>query len=144
MMKRIFILAGWLLFFTSMLNGQNKNERTLTLAIEQFRKAMIDADIPSLEKLVSDNVSYGHSSGAVDDKKEFLEKLRSGRSDFVTLELTDQTIRISGRAGIVRHKLHAKTNDSGKAGVVNLLVLLVWQREGGGWKLLARQAVKVS
>jgi ketosteroid isomerase-like protein len=42
----------------------------------------------------------------------------------------------------VRHKLHAKTNDGGKAGEVRLFVLLVFQKENKQWKLLARQAVR--
>ncbi|MEK7226911.1 MAG: nuclear transport factor 2 family protein, partial [Bacteroidota bacterium] len=34
------------------------------------------------------------------------------------------------------------TNDGGKPGEVHLLVMLVWQKQGGKWILLARQAVK--
>jgi hypothetical protein len=38
----------------------------------------------------------------------------------------------------------AKTNDAGKApGEVNIKVLLIWQKQKGSWKLLARQAVRV-
>ncbi|MEQ1678647.1 MAG: hypothetical protein ABL876_18265 [Chitinophagaceae bacterium] len=44
---------------------------------------------------------------------------------------------------MVRHILNAKTNDGGKPGEVHLRVLLVWQKTGGKWVLLARQAVKM-
>jgi hypothetical protein len=44
---------------------------------------------------------------------------------------------------IVRHKLNATTNDSGKPGEVHLLVLLIFQKDHKEWKLLARQAVKI-
>ena len=45
---------------------------------------------------------------------------------------------------VVRHILKAKTNDGGKPADVHLRVLLIWQKQGGHWKLLARQAVKMT
>jgi len=61
----------------------------------------------------------------------------------VTIDLSEQTISISDKVAIVRHTLNAKTNDGGKPGEVHLKVLLIWQKEKSGWKLLARQAIKV-
>ena len=140
-MKKIVLAALCsLLLMTAM--AQSKHEAKVAAAVEQLRKAMIDADKAELESLVSEQLSYGHSSGHIDQKTSFVEKIVTGKSDFVTIELTDQTISISGKTAIVRHKLNATTNDSGKPGEVHLLILLVWQKEGGRWKLLARQAVK--
>jgi ketosteroid isomerase-like protein len=104
---------------------------------------MVDADSVMLDKLTSPQLSYGHSGGAIDDKTVFVQKIVSGKSDFVTMEFPGQTISISKNIAIVRHKLNAVTNDSGKPGEVHLNVLLVWQKLHGQWKLLARQAVKV-
>jgi ketosteroid isomerase-like protein len=105
---------------------------------------MTDADKTALENLADDQLSYGHSSGHIDDKKAFVDKIVSGKSDFVSIDLAEQTITISGKVAIVRHILNAKTNDGGKPGEVHLKVMLVWQKQGGQWKLLARQAVKIS
>jgi len=69
--------------------------------------------------------------------------LVSGASDFVTIDLTEQTIKITGNAAVVRHVLNATTNDGGKPGVVKIAVLLVWIKQNKEWKLLARQAVKI-
>ncbi|HEU5167922.1 MAG TPA: hypothetical protein VFU29_20400 [Chitinophagaceae bacterium] len=44
----------------------------------------------------------------------------------------------------VRHILKTKTNDGVKPGEVNLRILLIWQKQRGGWKLPARQAVKIA
>ena len=40
--------------------------------------------------------------------------------------------------------LNAKTNDGGKPAEVHLKVLLIWQKGKSGWKLLARQAIKIT
>lgn len=126
-----------------LLQAQSKKEKAVAAAVEQLRKAMIDGNRDELEKIADDKLSYGHSGGHVEGKKEFVEKIASGKSDFVTIELSEQTISVSGKTAIVRHTLNAKTNDGGKPGEVHLKILLVWQKQGKSWKLLARQAVKV-
>ena len=140
-MKKIIISSILFLGMTHAI-AQTKNEKAVAKVVEQLRKAMVDADSLMLDKLTMDQLSYGHSGGHIDDKKEFVTKIVSGKSDFVSIELLDQTISFSGKVAIVRHKLNAVTNDNGKPAEVHLLVLLVWQKIGGSWKLLARQAVK--
>ena len=122
--------------------AQGKNEKAVVTAVENLRKAMVDADSVMLDKLTSEKLSYGHSGGHIDNKKEFVTKIVSGKSDFVTMELSELTIVVSKKVAMVRHKLNATTNDNGKPGEVHLLVLLIWQKQHGSWKLLARQAVK--
>ena len=141
-MKRHIIILG--ILFSSIANAQSKKEQQVAAAVEQLKNAMISGIANELEKIVSDQLSYGHSSGAVDDMKIFIEKLSSGKSDFISIDLTNQSISISGKTAVVRHVLDAKTNDGGKSGEVKLKVLLIWQKLGGQWKLLARQAVKPS
>lgn len=141
-MKKTVFLCVFAAFIFSVTQSQSRSELAVAAAVEQLRNAMIQADQLVLEKITSDRLSYGHSSGNLDDKKLFIEKLISGQSDFVTMDLTEQTISISGNTAIVRHVLKAKTNDGGKPGEVHLKVMLVWQKQKGQWKLLARQAVK--
>jgi len=115
----------------------------VTAAAERLRVAMVDPTRDALNVLVADELSYGHSGGKVDTKQSFIDDLISGASDFVNITITDQTVKVAGDTAIVRHTLAAATNDSGKPGNVNLKILQVWQRQGGQWKLLARQAVRV-
>lgn len=124
--------------------AQNKEEAAVTAAVENLRKAMIDGDKAGLQNITADQLSYGHSSGKVEDKATFVDNIVSGKSDFVTIDLTNQTIAISGDAAIVRHTLAATTNDGGNPGSVKLNILLIWQKQKGQWKLLARQAVKIA
>jgi len=123
--------------------AQSKEEKAVASQVEILRKAMVDADKASLEKIADEKLSYGHSGGKIEDKTAFISNIASGKSDFVSIDLSDQTVAISGNTAIVRHTLIAETNDNGVAGHVKLYVLLVWSKEGSQWKLLARQAVKV-
>lgn len=125
--------------------AQSKKEvKEIEAAVEQLRVAMINGNRESLADVAADDLSYGHSGGHVENKGEFIEKIASGKSDFVSIELSNQTIKIVDNAAIVRHDLAAVTSDGGKQGNVNLHILTVWQRQRGKWKMLARQAVKLT
>src|SRR5688572_29993907 len=104
MMKRIF-LSILCLFAGIVVNAQTKDEKAVGAAVEQLRVAMIDGNRTELGALAAEKLSYGHSGGHIDDKKEFVEKIASGKSDFVSIELSEQTISISGKTAIVRHIL---------------------------------------
>ena len=131
------------LLFTSLLSAQDNTEKKVAERVESLRQAMESADGISLKELTAEKLSYGHSAGYVEGRDEFIRKLTSGENDFVTIALSNQSISISGNAAIVRHRLDAKTLDGGKPNEIKLLVLMVWQKKGKEWKLLARQAVKI-
>lgn len=114
----------------------------VSAAAEKLRVAMVDPTSGALSALVADDLSYGHSGGRVDTKTSFISDLVEGKSDFVSIAITDQTIKIAGNVAIVRHSLAADTLDSGKPGKVSLKVLGVWQKQGATWRLIARQAVR--
>ena len=111
-------------------------------AAEKLRLAMIDPTREALASLVADDLSYGHSAGKIDTKASFIADLVDGKSDFVTISISEQTVKVVGDTAIVRHTLVADTNDAGKPGKVHIKILHVWHKQGGQWKLLARQAVR--
>jgi ketosteroid isomerase-like protein len=137
-------MTMWLLSFVCQpALSQTKEESRVAAQVLELRRAMIDADGKALRSLTSEKLSYGHSNGLVEDRESFVKKLVTGESDFVNMELSDQTVTVSGQTALVRHRLDADIKDGGKSNKVKLQVLLVWQRQGGDWKLLARQAIRL-
>lgn len=127
-----------------LLQPANTAEEEVARAVEDLRLALISGDRQALENIAADALSYGHSGGKTEDKKTFIDQLVSGRSNFTSIDLSNQTIAVVGETAIVRHALSATTNDAGKGpGTVHLGILLVWVKQAGDWKLLARQAVKI-
>lgn len=142
MIKKLIFTISFLMVFAVSAQKMNDNEAVAATA-EKFRLAMISGEKTELESLILPELTYGHSGGHIDDAKEFVEKLVSKKSDFVTIDITNQTVNIVGNTAIVRHHFYATTADFGKApGDVTLDILLVWVKSGKNWKLLARQAVK--
>lgn len=144
MMKRSVVALLFIATIISINAGaQSRVEARVQKAVEALRQAMINADSAALSALTMRELNYGHSGGRVEDKTAFLSALTSGRSDFVAIDLSDQTVQVVGKTAIVRHTLSAKTNDNGQPGSVKLAVLTVWQKHKKNWKLLARQAVRL-
>ncbi len=123
---------------------KKKVDPELKNALETFRKAMIDSDKPALEKLISDKISYGHSDGVVESKADFIQNIHTGKYSFITFDINNPNISIHGKTAVIRHSLDAETSDNNIPGRVNLFILLVWRKERGKWKLIARQAINNS
>jgi hypothetical protein len=124
--------------------AQSSDEKAVEAAVEKLRKAMIAADKQNLENLAAKDLSYGHSNGLVEDRAEFVGQFITKKTIFLeNLTFSNQTIKIVDNTAIVRHRLTSDTNNSNVPGKVDILILMVWQKQNGEWKLLARQAAKV-
>lgn len=142
MIKKLIFVISFIMTIT--ISAQKISDKeAVNAAAEKLRLAMINGEKSELESLILPELTYGHSGGHIDDAKEFVEKLVSKKSDFLTIDITNQTVNIVGNTAIVRHHFYATTADAGKApGDVTLDILLVWAKVKNDWKLLARQAVK--
>ena len=144
MKKRFFSAFFVFLIFAAGSIAQSKDEKAVAAAVEVFRKGIVDADRNALEMITADELVYGHSNGKVQNKKEFIEEIVSNNPfDYVTVDLSDQTIRMAGKNAVVRHTFSAETKSpNGTAGKIFIGNTLVWVKQHGKWKLLARQAYK--
>ncbi|WP_281336533.1 nuclear transport factor 2 family protein [Flavobacterium eburneipallidum] len=124
-------------------DSKSKEETAVASRVETLRQAMIDADGKKLKELTSSALSYGHSSGKIENQAIFIEKIANGESDFVTIEFQNQTIEMVGDVAIVRHNLAAHTKDGGVDKDIKIGILLVWQKQKNKWLLIARQAFKL-
>ncbi len=141
--KYIMATSILLCLVSAPLAAKDADIESLTQKVSELRQAMIDADAEALKALSSPAFSYGHSSGTIEDQAAFVGKIASGKSDFVSMDLSEQSITVSGDTALVRHTLKADIKDGGTPNTIKLGVLLVWQKQQGEWKLLARQAFKL-
>ncbi|OJV13403.1 MAG: DUF4440 domain-containing protein [Dyadobacter sp. 50-39] len=143
-MKKTFLILVFLLIGNAFVFAQSADEKAVAATVEKLKTAIISANEADLKKLTSTSLSYGHSNGLLEDQKEFIRALVSEESKFTKIDLTDQTIAISGDVALVRHKLFGDTHNKGKdPAQVKLGVLMVFQKVKGNWVLLGRQAFKL-
>lgn len=130
--------------FVIVANAQSKDEKDVAAAVEIFIKGIIDADKNLFDTVIADELVYSHSSGKVQNKATFIDGIINGQPlDYITVDLSDQTIKIVGKTAVVRHIFSSKTSSNGISGNLNLGIMHIWQKQHGKWKLLARQAYKL-
>lgn len=137
----LFLLTLSVSLFQS-INAQEKNS-SIEKAVLQLKEALLSGNEAQLRAISSKHLSYGHSNGLIENQDAFVATLISGKSVFLSIDLSEQTMDQVENTAIVRHILYAKTNNEGVLGEVKLKVLMIFQKEKGAWKLLARQAVKI-
>jgi hypothetical protein len=115
----------------------------LTAAVEALRKAILSADKAQLTALTASELSYGHSSAVVQDQATFIDGVVNRKATVKSLDFPDLKLFAAGDAGVARHRYVSDSEQDGKATHVDIGVLEVWQKQGGNWKLLARQGYKL-
>jgi ketosteroid isomerase-like protein len=118
------------------------DEAAVKEAVEALRKASLAADKAQLEALAAEQLSYGHSSGKVQNKAEFVDGVMTRKAVVKSLDFPELTVAVAGDAAIARHLYVSDSETDGKPNHTQIGVLAVWQKEDGGWKLLARQGFK--
>jgi ketosteroid isomerase-like protein len=120
------------------------DEGAVKEATESLRKALFAQDKAKLEALIAEQVSYGHSSGQVQNKAEFVDGTMTRKATVKSLDFPDLKVAIVGNAAIARHLWVSESELDGKPTSTKIGVLAVWQKQDGSWKVLARQAYKLA
>jgi hypothetical protein len=123
--------------------AESADELAVRKAIEDLTKAMVAGDKKALEGLVSDQLSYGHSSGQVQNKADFVSVIVDKKTIYKSITLGDPTIAVVGNNAIARHTFAAEVEANGQKSSPKIGVMQVWVKDGSNWKLLARQAFKI-
>ena len=108
------------------------------LAAEDLRyRAMVEADLATLDRLCAAELSYAHSSGVRDSKDEYVGKVRSGYYVYRRIDHPVERVEVVGDTAIVVGRMTADLVVDGTPKTIDNLALAVWVRTGDGWRLLA-------
>lgn len=133
-----------LILLTTISYAQSTDDiQKIEMAVNDLYSAMVEKDGESLETLVVDKLTYGHSSGTIENKKEYIDAVMNGTFDYISITPTDQEVFTSGDTAISRHIFVSKGINKGEPVDVRIGVMMTFQKLNGDWKLLARQAYKL-
>lgn len=141
-MKKITLLVGFLCLFTGYVVAAPSDEAEVATAVDKLTQAMWHKDIQQLDALTAENLSYGHSSGNIQDKKAFIADIETGKSAFNDLKMLNQKIILSGDTALVRNHFSAQAVNSGKVVPTEIENFQIWQKQKGQWLLIGRQAFR--
>lgn len=108
---------------------------------ENWRAAMLAANVDALEAMYSDELVYVHSDGRIQNKQQFLGPMKAGTLRFTSLTGCDAPrIRAYDAAAIVSacYELRA-----GSAAASRHLFLTAFVNEAGRWRIVAQQTTRL-
>ncbi|MFB9129029.1 nuclear transport factor 2 family protein [Paraburkholderia dipogonis] len=117
-------------------------EAVRELERERFR-AMVDGDGPSLDALLADNVSYVHTNGKRETKRQFIDGITAGRRRYRQIEIQSQDVLPVGRETCVvsgRALIEMEANNG--ALLFPIAYTAIHTLEDGHWRLIAWQATR--
>jgi hypothetical protein len=120
------------------------DDPALSQAVDELRKAILSADKAKLTALTASELSYGHSSAVVQDQPTFISGVVDRKATVKSLDFPDLKTFVAGDVGVARHRYVSDSEQDGKATHTDIGVLAVWQKQGGEWKLIARQGYKLA
>jgi hypothetical protein len=141
-MKTFFFLLIFSFFSYHQTHAQS-SKKDLETSIDSFYSAIISQDKTVLDKLTANELSFGHSSGLVENKSAFIQAVLSGPVKFNAIKMDDQSISLVDNLAIVRHLITIKEVKDGIPVDLKLGVLMIWKLQADLWQLFARQGYKL-
>jgi hypothetical protein len=151
-MKRLSVLAAMLCAMAALGApsprpvGSADSASNEVLAVENARTTALDhADVPALDKLLADDLTYVHASGKVDTKSSFLDAIRSDQLHYISWQARAMHIRVLGDTAVLDGEYLVRVIDrrvKPEPSDVNLFILSVYARRNGRWQQIAWQSTR--
>jgi hypothetical protein len=108
-------------------------------------RALLANDLPALEALLGDDLAYVHSNGMLDTKASYIGSLRSGNSRYLTMDMSDVSVRALGEnVAVINAKFDARVRVRGGEVNPKPRVLIVYSRREGRWQMVAWQSTPIA
>lgn len=112
-------------------------------AEQAWVKAITKRDFALLDQILSSDLIYNHATGVVDTKASYIASQKKGDRRYDTVTYMQSKAKQYGDTGVVSSKVRITgINPSGKFDDT-LLLIHVWVKQGGVWKMVAHQTTKL-
>ena len=125
--------------------GMSPQESAVRAAMEQYKQAVLDRDIPLLQRIWSDDYTFINPNGGIANIAQRIANLTSGNTNLDVIDNEREiTVRIYGDMAVVQNlsTLHGQFN--GVPVDTHLRGTFVWVRRDGRWRLVTNQLTAVA
>ena len=147
-MKKLLFLA--LLALPAITFAQTKKDLAAAQEVEQLERqrfaAQVSKDFAFLEKAFADDLIYTHASGKQNGKKDYLQSIREGKSQYDKIEVETLNVRAynDGKTAVVNGTiLITLPPKDGQPNLAHLKYVTVQVRDKKkGWQVVIWQSQK--
>lgn len=112
-------------------------------AEKAWAAAVMARDFAALDKIYSDDLIYAHSTGIIETKKQYLDKLKTGDQKYDSLTFESLKVVPHGNAAIGHAIMRMKGATKGVPFDNHIMMMHTWVKHGGAWKLVAHQTTRL-
>lgn len=140
---RFLTLLFCLFFFVGFSQTYSKKEKALLIQVSKLDSLMENNNSKILD-LFSDDVSFGHSNGWIQNKDDFKKDFESGKVKYQSVKQTElKELKIKNKFANVRRIIAVKGLYKNETFEMKLSVLEFWIQQKRIWKLWSRQSVSL-
>jgi len=118
-------------------------EDELRQAEKSWAAAVVARDYAGLERIYADQLIYAHSTGAIETKKEYIDRLRTGAQRYDAIDHEKMTVRLYADAAVVHAHVVMKGQSGDRPFNNRLMMLHLWVKQAGRWQLAAHQTTEL-
>lgn len=140
-MKSFFCFIFLVCFVFGFSQTYSRQEKALIIQVSKLDSLMENNNSKILD-LFSDDLSFGHSNGWVQNKDDFKTDFESGKVKYQSVKQSElEELKFKNKFANIRRIIAVKGLYKNEIFTMNLSVLELWIREKGIWKLWSRQSV---
>ena len=140
-MKSFFCFIFLVCFVFGFSQAYSRQEKTFLSQVSKLDSLMQNNDSKILD-LFSDDVSFGHSNGWVQNKDDFKKDFESGKVKYKSVKQSElKELKFKNKFASIRRIIVVKGLYKEEVFEMKLSVLELWIRQKGIWKLWSRQSV---
>ena len=137
MKKLLFSVLTLISFYVG---AQSKDEQEVIALAKRKFELMKAAKLDSLNLIIDDRLSYIHSNGWVQTKKEFIDDFSNGKLTYHDIVASGLSARVYKGSAVITGKGAFTTTMNGNRSTVQLMFTEVYVKQKNSWKLVSRHA----
>ena len=126
-----------------MSNGNDIKATIKALDGERMR-AMVAGDLETLGRILSDDMTYVHTSAAVDTKSSIMESIGNGNLSYRKMAPRNVLVRVCGYTAVITGEADVEVTSGGKDLTFSLRFTDVYVSGDAGWQMVAWQSTRLS
>jgi ketosteroid isomerase-like protein len=109
-------------------------------------EALVKGDVKTLDRILSDDLIYTHSTGRLDTKKSFIDSIKSGAQKYEAMDHADLSVRTYQHMALITGRSAVKVRSGGANAELRsfeIRFMSVFVKQSGRWQMVAWQSTRL-
>jgi len=123
---------------------KHENRHEIERIEEAWRSAVLKADIPAMEALLTDDYMAITASGTLETREKTLANVRTGVNHFTSIDLSERKLRFYGTTVLVTSRAEVRGTSGSRDISGSYRYTHVYARDAQGkWKIVSFEASRI-